>query len=132
MTTTSTNGKSKNKINYAQEVNFRTSPSCFSKIWPNYGQNWDIKEKKILHFAHFELLAKSLWCPEQDLNLHSSRNTHLKRTRLPIPPSGLLWCLVPRTRLELARLNRHYPLKVACLPIPPPGHFAVESSSLFC
>ena len=29
--------------------------------------------------------------------------------------------LVPRTRLELARANAHYPLKVACLPISPPG-----------
>ena len=30
-----------------------------------------------------------LWCPEQESNLHTSRYTHLKRTRLPIPPSGL-------------------------------------------
>ena len=30
------------------------------------------------------------WCPEQDLNLHSFRNTHLKRARLPIPPPGLV------------------------------------------
>ena len=29
--------------------------------------------------------------------------------------------LVPRTRLELARANAHYPLTVACLPISPPG-----------
>ena len=29
--------------------------------------------------------------------------------------------MVPRTRLELARTNVHYPLKVACLPISPPG-----------
>ncbi len=41
----------------------------------------------------------SLWCPEQDLNLHSFRNTHLKRARLPIPPPGhlvefLSWNLV--------------------------------------
>ncbi len=39
------------------------------------------------------------WCPEQDLNLHSFRNTHLKRARLPIPPPGhlvefLSWNLV--------------------------------------
>ena len=27
-------------------------------------------------------------CPEQDSNLHASRHTHLKRTRLPIPPPG--------------------------------------------
>ncbi len=33
--------------------------------------------------------AACLLCPEQESNLHSSRNTHLKRTRLPIPPSGL-------------------------------------------
>ena len=26
-------------------------------------------------------------------------------------------------RLELTRRNRHYPLKVACLPIPPSAHF---------
>ena len=29
-------------------------------------------------------------CPEQDSNLHTSRHAHLKRTRLPIPPSGLV------------------------------------------
>ena len=29
--------------------------------------------------------------------------------------------MVPRTRVELACRNRHYPLKVACLPISPPG-----------
>jgi hypothetical protein len=29
--------------------------------------------------------------------------------------------LVPRTGFEPARRNRHYPLKVACLPISPPG-----------
>ena len=28
---------------------------------------------------------------------------------------------MPRTRVELACRNRHYPLKVACLPISPPG-----------
>ena len=62
----------------------------FLKRWPKGGQNWDIKEKRFCIFAHFELLAKSLWCPEQDLNLHSFRNTHLKRARLPIPPPGHL------------------------------------------
>ena len=33
---------------------------------------------------------------------------------------------VPRTRVELARRNRHHPLKVACLPIPPPGHKSLK------
>ena len=36
-------------------------------------------------------LAFFLSCPEQDLNLHTLRHTHLKRTRLPIPPSGLFF-----------------------------------------
>ena len=59
------------------------------------------------------------------MNLHSFRNTHLKRARLPIPPPGHLVEFapfsVPRTRLELAPPYGDYPLKVACLPIPPPG-----------
>jgi len=38
----------------------------FPKKWPNYGQNWDIKEKRFCIFAHFELLAKSLWRPEPE------------------------------------------------------------------
>jgi len=29
---------------------------------------------------------------------------------------------VPWTGLEPARRFQHYPLKIACLPIPPPGH----------
>lgn len=36
---------------------------------------------------------------------------------------------VRRMRLELTHRNRHYPLKVACLPIPPPGHIADRFSS---
>ena len=39
----------------------------FLKRWPKGGQDWDIKEKRFCVFAHFELLAKSLWCPGQDL-----------------------------------------------------------------
>ena len=30
--------------------------------------------------------------------------------------------IVSEMRFELTRANAHYPLKVACLPIPPPGH----------
>lgn len=44
------------------------------------------------------------------------------RERQLVTVAFLYW-LVPRTRLELARTNVHYPLKVACLPIPPPAHF---------
>lgn len=35
---------------------------------------------------------------------------------------------VRRMRLELTRRNRHYPLKVACLPISPPGHCIPEAT----
>ncbi len=38
--------------------------------------------------------------------------------------------LVPRTRLELAHRNRHQPLKLACLPISPSGHFNFVSAKL--
>ena len=89
------------------------------------------------------------WCPEQDLNLHSFRNTHLKRARLPIPPPGhlvefpllelggkkkqpTLLFSVPRTRLELAPPYGDYPLKVACLPIPPPGQGLLYLSKSGC
>ena len=92
---------------------------------------WHIKREENLFSVFLSFL-----CPGQDLNLHSLRNTHLKRTRLPLPPPGLIkrkhlcdalsadfsaFLLVPRTRLELARRYRHYPLKVACIPISPPG-----------
>ena len=36
------------------------------------------------------LAVGSEWCPEEDSNLHSLRNTDLNRARLPIPPSGLV------------------------------------------
>ena len=36
----------------------------------------------------FALFSAIDACPEQDSNLHTSRHAHLKRTRLPIPPSG--------------------------------------------
>ena len=37
---------------------------------------------------------------------------------------------VPRTRLELAHRNRHYPLKVACLPISPSGHLYFAGANI--
>ena len=37
----------------------------------------------------YSIRVRFLPCPEQESNLHTSRYTHLKRTRLPIPPSGL-------------------------------------------
>ena len=43
-----------------------------------------------------------------------------------LSPFAFLLFMVPRTRLELAHRNRHYPLKVACLPIPPPGRIRMK------
>ena len=100
----------------------RKAHPIFIPFFEKVAQRWPKmkhKRKRFCFFVHFELLAKSLWCPEQDLNLHSFRNTHLKRARLPIPPPGhlveflllelggkkkqlVLLLFVPRTRLELA------------------------------
>ncbi len=48
--------------------------------------------------------------PERSLDPESSASTN-----------SATWAGVPRTRIELARPYGHYPLKVACLPVPPPG-----------
>ena len=44
-------------------------------------------------------------CPEQDSNLHTSRHAHLKRTRLPIPPSGRACINTSRDSRQAARLR---------------------------
>ncbi len=36
--------------------------------------------------AYLESEAKFYLCRREDLNLHPLRDTHLKRTRIPIPP----------------------------------------------
>lgn len=94
------------------------------KRWPKGGQKWDIKEKRFCFFAHFELLAKSS-VPgtglEPALLAKYAPETYASTNSATRARVSFLFFLVPRTRLELARLNRHYPLKVACLPISPPG-----------
>ena len=50
-------------------------------------------------------------------------------TKKTVLSNGFL--LVPRTRVELARESSHYPLKVACLPIPPPGQMARQKYNFF-
>ena len=49
--------------------------------------------------------AQRLMCPEQDSNLHTSRHAHLKRTRLPIPPSGRVCINTSRDSRQAARLR---------------------------
>ena len=58
----------------------------YVQIWPKLGNG----DKKKIASSWFLATCNLLWCPEQDLNLHSFRNTHLKRARLPIPPPGHL------------------------------------------
>jgi hypothetical protein len=41
-------------------------------------------------------------------------------------PHQQLFSFVPRTRLELAHPCEHQPLKLACLPISPPGLLSME------
>ena len=39
--------------------------------------------------------------------------------------------MVPRTRVELARPCEHQPLKLACLPISPPGQMECKDKMFF-
>ena len=64
-------------------------------------------------------LKKELLIAIATITVVSLANIAQKRKRKN--PKILPFCLVPRTRLELAHRNRHYPLKVACLPISPSG-----------
>ena len=50
-------------------------------------------------------MRSDLLCPEQDSNLHTSRHAHLKRTRLPIPPSGRACINTSRDSRHAARLR---------------------------
>src|SRR3954451_17838662 len=65
------------------------------------------------------------WCPGRDLNPDELPHTPLKRTRIPIPPPGLVhrrerrsrgWELVPREGVEPTRPCGHWYLKPARLP----------------
>ena len=40
-----------------------------------------------------------------------------------------IFTYVLKMRFELTRRNRHYPLKVACLPISPPEHLRAENGT---
>ena len=52
-----------------------------------------IKSKLLMELTAYLLIFKnSVWCPEEDSNLHTLRHTDLNRARLPIPPSGLRDC----------------------------------------
>ena len=89
-------------------------------------KRWHAKQNQI---------SKKEWCPERDLNPHSSRHCPLKTACLPIPPPGhSLSCGVPGEP-RYPNLRRHASrgrsLTPVCrgtctpvqrLPILPPGH----------
>ena len=79
-------------------------------------------ERKLVSFSSVPgtglepaLLAK--YAPETYASTNSATRALLSKESI----FAMLFPLVPRTRLELARRYRHYPLKVACIPISPPG-----------
>ena len=45
---------------------------------------------------------------------------------------GLIFCLVPKERLELSRPIGHHPLKMACLPVPPLRHVTDGIYTVLC
>ena len=94
-----------------------------------------VRHRRYGHNARFTLILRQKGSssqttpPQSALNLPFQREVWrdyqyscpmgTKKKEKPLNFSSL----VPRTRLELARANAHYPLKVACLPISPPGPF---------
>ena len=48
----------------------------------------DPKKQEARASSCADLLSTKSWCPEGDLNPHGLPHTPLKRTRLPVPPSG--------------------------------------------
>ena len=58
-------------------------------------------------------LKSSLWCPGEDLNLHTLRYSLLKTARLPVPPPGLLLCIANRVTLKrFAYCDTRYTLPI--------------------
>ena len=45
------------------------------------------------------------WCPREDSNLHGFRRYHLKVVRLPIPPPGLIFSVLPVSAFRLGRFR---------------------------
>jgi hypothetical protein len=86
--------------------------------WKNV---WKIKKPETI--VMFQALVFGV--PKKRLELSRPCGHYtLNVARLPISPLGLTTTLeitVPRTRFELAHRNRRQPLKLVCLPIPPPG-----------
>ena len=102
-----------------------------AKLWPKLGY----KRKKILHFRSFRVTCKiflvpgtglepallSEHAPETCASTNSATRASGRDPSLGPDKKSNFRCFVPRTRLELAPRYQDYPLKVACLPIPPPG-----------
>lgn len=72
----------------------------------------------ILHFPCVLFSEGGLGCIASQAVMKYAITIRKNKTGLEIILNRFV---VPRTRLELTRANAHHPLKVACLPIPPPG-----------
>ncbi len=61
-----------------------------------------VPEKSALKRAKVKYnLKSSLWCPGEDLNLHTLRHSHLKAACIPISPPGQVDVhSIPRTRIQ--------------------------------
>ena len=83
-----------------------------------HGRGSLVKEKSLTRwFSELGILAysapnRSRTCTPLDIRTWNVRVYQFRHRGLEF---------VPRTRVELACRNRHHPLKVACLPISPPG-----------
>ncbi len=93
----------------------------------------------------FHRCARNLHkCSLPRLDCFTSQEVGKTCLRLSSPDRGKEICLFPehdkrrlssafsvsRTGLEPARDNSHYPLKVARLPVPPPGHVSYTSAAI--
>ena len=72
----------------------------------------------ILHFPCVLFSEGGLGCIASQAVMKYAITIRKNKTGLEIILNRFV---VPRMRLELTRANAHHPLKVACLPIPPPG-----------
>ncbi len=77
---------------------------------------------------------ESLWSGRRDSNSRPSpwQGDVLPAELLPPYENVLYYKMVPRRRFELLRAYAHHPLKMACLPIPPPRRLFTRETSASC
>ena len=88
--------------------------------------NRGFADLRLNHLATSPLERKRGFEPPTSSLARRHSTTELLPHSLSRPPAGPLsrFKMVPRRRFELLRAYAHHPLKMACLPIPPPRHLA--------